>query len=218
MDYHELIKFYLARIPYTMIIGMDVLRHYFPFTFDEEHFSFIPVVSKRMPPTSPLHNLPMSMKKSVFKDELHSFFSIQCLNRCDNHFLQWFATEHAKHKAKIQHMSEQLMQFSLDDPLKFWDKSKITIHLPMVPHATPTKASHSRLSLIDYEEAKVEYERVRKAHEKFEALRDEFIHRHHMDPEPHVGDKSETEGEENDNESSPRYRQLLNSVLAEMCP
>ncbi|KAI9106900.1 hypothetical protein K1719_022428 [Acacia pycnantha] len=61
-----------------------------------------------------------------------------------------------------------------------------------------TLAKLQEIQAKSSEEAKVEYERVRQAHEKFEALRDEFIHRHisHMDPEPHDGDKSETEGEE----------------------
>ncbi|KAI9107567.1 hypothetical protein K1719_021604 [Acacia pycnantha] len=61
-----------------------------------------------------------------------------------------------------------------------------------------TLAKLQEIQAKSSEEAKVEYERVRQAHEKFEALRDEFIYRHisHMDPEPHDGDKSETEGEE----------------------
>ncbi|KAK4276894.1 hypothetical protein QN277_014991 [Acacia crassicarpa] len=59
-----------------------------------------------------------------------------------------------------------------------------------------TLAKLQEIQAKSSEEAKVEYERVRQAHEKFEALRDEFIHRHHMVREPHVGDKSETEGEE----------------------
>ena len=160
MDYHELIKFYLARIPYTMIISMDVLKHYFPFSFDKEHFSFICAFWKRMPPSSPLHNLPMQMQKSVFKEKLHSFFSSQCVNRCDNQFLQWFATEHSKHKIEFEQLTKELLQFASDDPLKFWEKSKITVRLPMVPHATPTKASHLGMSQTDYDEAKAKFDEL----------------------------------------------------------
>ena len=73
--------------------------------------------------------------------------------------MQWFATKHSKNKAKLEQLSDQLMQFDYsNDPLKFWDKSKITICLPMVPHAIPTKASHPQMSLADYEEAKAKIE------------------------------------------------------------
>ncbi|XP_028777731.1 protein NETWORKED 2A [Neltuma alba] len=61
-----------------------------------------------------------------------------------------------------------------------------------------TLAKLQEIQAKSSEEAKVEYERVRQAHEKFEALRDQFIYTHMSltDPDPDVGDKSETEGEE----------------------
>ncbi|XP_054796329.1 protein NETWORKED 2A-like [Prosopis cineraria] len=64
-----------------------------------------------------------------------------------------------------------------------------------------TLAKLQEIQAKSSEEAKVEYERVRQAHEKFEALRDQYISKHmsHQDPDADVGDKSETGGEEQTN-------------------
>lgn len=59
-----------------------------------------------------------------------------------------------------------------------------------------TLAKLQEIQARSSEEAKVEYERVKEAHEKFEALRDQYISKHMSN---HAGDQSETKGEEQKN-------------------
>ena len=87
---------------------------------------------------------------------MHSFFALYCVNKCTDRFLQWFHKEYESHTTLLQQLTSKLESFTSDNPLAFWEKSKITIKLPMVPHATPTKASHSGMSLADFAEAQEE--------------------------------------------------------------
>lgn len=92
----------------------------------------------------------------MFRDALHSFFALKCVDHCNECFFQWFTSERAKYASPIDQLAQQLQQYTSDNPLAFWEKSKFSIKLPMVPHATPTKASHSGMSPSDYAEAKTE--------------------------------------------------------------
>ena len=60
-----LFKFYLANIPYTMVIGMDILSKFYPVSFESEHVVFHHA------------NFPIRIAKSPFRDSLHSFFALK---------------------------------------------------------------------------------------------------------------------------------------------
>ena len=143
-----LLKFYVAAIPYAMIIGMDIMSKFFPITIDTTRIIFT-------------HNrISFTIEKSIFKDTLHAFSAITCVDRCNNRFIQWFNQQREKHKKTFSILSQQLQEFTSDNPLAFWEKSQITIKLPIVPNANPTKASHSGMSPEDYEEARNEIDNL----------------------------------------------------------
>ena len=122
-----------------MIVSMDILSKIFSFTFEIDSIVFTH------------NNFPTRVEKSIFQDTLHSFFSVKCANHWNNQFLQWFEHQKGKYSQQIAQLFDQFNAFTCDNPLAFWDKSTITIHIPMVLHSTPAKASHSRMSLEDYE-------------------------------------------------------------------
>lgn len=145
-----LFKFYCAQIPYTMVIGMDILSKFYPFLFESGAFIFTH------------NNFPIRIDKSPFRDTLHSFFALKCVDKCNERFHEWFRREHAKYDHEFNKLSENLKQFTSDNPLAFWEKPKITIKLPTVPNATPTKASHTGMSPSDFADAQVEIDTLLK--------------------------------------------------------
>lgn len=90
-----------------MVIGMDILSKFYPFYFEFEHIVFHH------------NNFPIRISKCPFKDTLHSFFALKCVDCSNEQFLQWFKGEYVKYAQEIDQFSKQLQQYTSDNPLAF---------------------------------------------------------------------------------------------------
>ena len=122
-----------------MIIGTNILRNLYPFTFDHTHIKFF-YQSKAY--TAPIKQWPSFLISNICEAKV---------GYCNDKFRSWFDKEKETHGTELSSILSQIMAHSFEDPLALRDKEEYMITLPSVPDDNPTKASHPGMSLADTE-------------------------------------------------------------------
>ena len=90
---------------YDMIIGIDILRNLYPFTFDHTHIRFY-YQSKSY--SSPVKHWPSFLISNICEAKV---------GYCDDKFRDWFNQEKDKYNPELSTVQSQIMKHSSENPL-----------------------------------------------------------------------------------------------------